>query len=192
MQRLLFGMVFLLLGMQVAGAQACLAHCAEPSSTYCLFLRGTQSNVSAGVSTLYEFIGALPANGSRTLQKPQLQSFFGIQGSDDVCKRSDTTLSRTDIANDGPGYCLLTTTLANIPSAKTIKGSIGIPPNLRLKVEFAPVIHFSIGAYDGPLMLYLEDALLQSEWGGHVSDIWLSLDRAVIKTENGCVRYQFK
>ena len=192
MERLLLGIVSLLLSVHAAGAQSCLAYCSGPPSSYCLHLQGTAPNIAAGFSQFYEFLRALPVNGSRILPKPQLQSFFGMQGADDTCKRSETSLSRTDIANDGPSYCLFTATLSKAASTQTIKGSIGIPPHLRLKMEFAPVMHFAIDAYAGVAMLYLGDAFLQSDWGGHISDVWFSPDLAVIKTENGCTRFQFQ
>ena len=192
MKRLLFGITSLTLSVHEAGAQSCLADCSQPTSSYCLYLKGTLSNVSAGFSQLYEFIRTPPVNASRTLQKAQLQLFFGMQDIDDVCKRSETTLSKTEVTNDGPSYCLFTATLSKWASTQTVKGSIGIPPHLRLRVEFAPVMHFAIDASAGTAMLYLGDTLLQSDWGGHISDIWLSVDLAVIKTENGCIRYQFK
>ena len=192
MKRFLFGITSLMLSVHEAGAQSCLADCSRPPSSYCLYLRGTLPNVSAGFSQLYEFIRTPPVNASRTLQKAQLQSFFGMQDIDDMCKRSETTLSKTEVTNDGPSYCLFTATLSKWESAQTVKGFIGIPPHLRLKVEFAPVMHFAIDASAGTAMLYLGDTLLQSDWGGHISDIWLSVDLVVIKTENGCIRYQFK
>lgn len=163
-----------------AAADECRV-CDDPESPYCLHLK--ESRYADSFKELYHIFQAPETD---LISAKQLQDLF--KEHNDPCHRSDTTIRKNLLTNQGNG-CDMTTNLS-LSSDKTVKVKITIPADLyssMLKSEKA--VNFKTIGW--PIVLAIDDPDLEADWGGDVSRLVLTEKYARIPRIRGCIQYDF-
>ncbi|MEP3639041.1 MAG: hypothetical protein ABJ358_15475 [Rhizobiaceae bacterium] len=193
--KLLVGLFCAVLANSAYAQSTCETECRTPGSPLCITVPEIDSNaqIKWAFANLHPYIvreveeGEIPAE--------TLLAFFNMTTDDDPCGRHATKFSQGKIKNTGVSSCRVTVGIPHVVFGFDLNLGFDIPINLIGDVSgSSDAIHMDFSEQDdlNRAVFWIENAALNSDWGGFVNHVFYGGKDIVIETTNGCVRYEIQ
>lgn len=124
----------------------------------------------------------------------KMLAFFGMEPSEDPCQRGDTVISNGRMRNSGTALCQISLKVPLLSGATNLKIGFDVPLAVQSQVQKAGelfVFDFSSSPASNTPTFWIDNELLNKDWGGKIKQFTFAPRRIVVETENGCIRYDF-
>lgn len=131
---------------------------------------------------------------SLTIQPKLLLGFFGMTEDEDPCSRKETKFDGTSLINEGGSACQVAVSVPSLGGANEVKIGFDIPRIVKGNVKqesTAIVISFDSMVPEFVPTFWIDNDLLNADWGGRISQIVFDEFRTTVSTANGCIRYDY-
>ncbi|MFO1058753.1 MAG: hypothetical protein U1E53_17510 [Dongiaceae bacterium] len=112
---------------------------------------------------------------------------------DDPCNRSKTEFEGGTFTNSGVDACRITITAPTLLGSSNLRMGFDVPSRLvgEVRREKDVVVFEFDPAHQGTPVFWIDDKVLNNDWGGAIKRVTYASVRVIVTTQNGCILYNY-